>query len=70
MGLFDGFKSGFREGRDAAIAARKEDVHAERARCRMHGRRYPGCPLDLIEAERLPPATPAGMRVPVARPRE
>ena len=59
MGLFDGFKEGFREGRDAAVAQRKEEVRAERERCRMHGRRYPGCPLDLIDAERLlaPPAS-------------
>jgi hypothetical protein len=54
MGLFDDMKRSFREGRDAAIEARKEEARVERERCRAQGRRYPGCPLDLIEAERLP----------------
>ena len=65
MGLFDVLKNGFREGRDAAVAERKAEVIAERERCRVHGRRYPGCPLDLIETGRLTPPPPpaAGKRV-------
>jgi hypothetical protein len=38
MGFFDGL----RRGRDDAIETRREA-------CRVHGRRYEGCPLDIIE---------------------
>lgn len=63
-----GFMDGFRQGRDAAVAAREEEVRARREECRVHGRRYPGCPLDMIEIEALgrialaPPRRP-GKRV-------
>lgn len=60
MSLFDGFADGFRQGRETAIAARKEEVRAwksqaARGGCRVHGERYPGCPLDLIERRPAPP---------------
>ena len=60
-----GFLNGLRQGRDAAIEERKAEVRMWRAACRVHGRRYPGCPLDLIEIHALrvtqvePPAPPA-----------
>jgi hypothetical protein len=60
MGLFDELKRGFREGRDAAIEARRVEVCVELERCRVQGRRYPGCPLDVIDAARLLP--PPGRR--------
>ena len=49
MGFFDGL----RQGRDNEIEARKAVVRAHQAECRVHGRRYPGCPLDMIEREAL-----------------
>jgi hypothetical protein len=51
MGLFDGI----RKGRDEAIENRRTAVRLWREGCRVHGSRYAGCPLDLIERE-----TPAG----------
>lgn len=57
-----GFMDGVRRGRNAAIAESKAAVEAARERqpatsayggCRVHGRRYDGCPLDRIEIEVL-----------------
>lgn len=62
-----GFMDGFRQGRDTAIAERKAEMQAQREQtpqpgCRVHGRRYDGCPLDIIDREtgrrRAPPGLP------------
>ena len=47
MGFFDGV----RKGRDDAIEERRAAVQLWREGCRVHGSRYSGCPLDLIERE-------------------
>jgi hypothetical protein len=56
-----GFMDGIRRGRDKAIAESKAAAAARKGRpassgygsCRVHGRRYDGCPLDMIEITRI-----------------
>jgi hypothetical protein len=69
-----GFMDGFRQGRDTAIAERKAEMQAQREQtpqpgCRVHGRRYDGCPLDIIEVEVNPGKRPAPPGLPGRRPR-
>jgi hypothetical protein len=51
-GLLDAMMRSMREGRDAAIADAKAASREIRDRpprsCRVEGRRYDGCPLDLL----------------------
>jgi hypothetical protein len=57
-----GFMDALRRGRDKAIAESKAATAAARrgrpassayGGCRVHGRRYDGCPLDMIEIARI-----------------
>jgi hypothetical protein len=48
MSLVRSFLNGFRRGSDGKI-----DWEAEARTCHAHGRRYDGCPLDVIDMARL-----------------
>jgi hypothetical protein len=66
VSLVRSFLNGFRRGSDGEI-----DWEADARTCRMHGRRYDGCPLDMIDVARLEralrPAAPPPARRPVPR---
>jgi hypothetical protein len=71
-----GFMDGLRRGRDAAIAGSKAAAARNRGPvsspyggCRVHGRRFDGCPLDRIEIARIEIEVTEIQTPPAVRPR-
>lgn len=64
MSFWDGFREGYRNAETTSGAPRTPRAPEPRVRgtCRVQGRRYEGCPLDLIDRERrfASPAPPNG----------